>query len=74
MTFFTKSVKSDLGKQDVQHRVVCDWLRNIDKKLIQQNRLIRDFLQEVQSSSPSGESSLDPENFEEDDHSSNPQI
>ncbi len=31
--FFTKS-ETDLGnKSTVQHRVICDWLRNIDKKL-----------------------------------------
>ncbi len=28
---FTKSEK-DLGKIDVQHRVLCDWLRNISSQ------------------------------------------
>ncbi len=32
--FYKQSPKTDLDeKTTVQHRVLCDWLRNIDKKL-----------------------------------------
>jgi len=57
--FFTKS-ETDLGKSkhDAEHRVVCDWLRNIDKKLTridQHIHLLMDTQIEGQFSSPSGE-------------------
>ncbi len=40
--FFTKS-ETDLGKSrsGAEHRVVCDWLRNIDKKLTRMETQIR---------------------------------
>ena len=31
---FTKS-STDLGKNEVEHRVLCDWLRNINQQNIQ---------------------------------------
>ena len=44
--FFTKS-ETDLGKSksDAQHRIVCDWLRNIDKKLTRISRELSDILE-----------------------------
>lgn len=34
---FTKS-STDLGKNEVEHRVLCDWLRNINQQNIQLSR------------------------------------
>ncbi len=63
---FLRSPKTDLGKQDgdaVRHRVVCDWLRNLDKRLARIERQMN-ILVESQLSSPLGEPM-------EDDDSSN---
>lgn len=47
--FFTKS-ETDLGnKSTVQHRVICDWLRNIDKKLTRIEGQVRALQREVVS-------------------------
>ncbi len=56
MFFESKSVnKTDLDeKNTVQHRVICDWLRNIDKKLTRIQRQVN-LLVENQLSSPEGE-------------------
>ncbi len=54
---FSKSkMSSDLkNKNDVQYKVICDWLRTIDNKLNKLARMNRVLIDEVQSSSPSGE-------------------
>ncbi len=68
---FSKSIKpsADLqNKSTVQHRVLCDWLRNIDKKLTQlarrQDYITKtlDSLLEDQLSSPSGEQDVQNDN------------
>ncbi len=39
--FFESKSSTDLeGKSAVQHRVLCDWLRNIDKKLTRIERSV----------------------------------
>ncbi len=51
MFFENKSVdKTDLEtKSTVQHRVICDWLRNIDKKLTRIERQIVNLNRSVES-------------------------
>ena len=45
---FTKSVK-DLGKNEVEHRVLCDWLRNIQQQNIQLSRKLTILQKSVDS-------------------------
>lgn len=65
--FSKSSSSSDLrNKSDVQHKVLCDWLRNIHSQNIQIARKLTIITQLIQSSSPSGESTL--EEFDQDDN------
>jgi len=43
MFFENKSSSGLSEKSDVQHRVVCDWLRNLDKKMSRIERSVENL-------------------------------
>ncbi len=58
--FSKSSSSSDLrNKSDVQHKVLCDWLRNIHQQNIQIAKKITLLQKTVESMFPSGEPVLD---------------
>ncbi len=67
---FTKS-ETDLGKlaEPIQYKVLCDWLRNIHQQNIQLARKITILtnLLNDQSSSPSGEPVVHPDDDNQSD-------
>ena len=46
-------------KSDIQHKILCDWLRNIHSQNIQIARKLTIITQIIQSSSPEGEPVLE---------------
>jgi len=47
--FSRQSPKGLSEKADVQHRVICDWLRNIDKKLTRTQHQIEGLTRNIDS-------------------------
>jgi len=55
---FSKSALTDLqnkSKEDIQHKVLCDWLRNIHQQNMNLSKKITFLQRTVESMFPSGE-------------------